>query len=649
MLELVQQWLALDALDDSRLVVVSRGAVAARPGDPLADLPAAAAWGLVRSAQSEHPGRLVLADLPYTDGDVDPQAGAGAVGVLAAALGSAEPELAVRAGRGYGRRLVRPAAAPAPAAPPRDLAGTVLITGGTGTLAALVARHLAATGRAGHLLLASRSGPLAPGAAALAAELAEAGTGTGTGVRIVACDAADRPALAAVLSRAGLTGVVHTAGVLDDGVIDSLTADRVHTVMRPKADAAWNLHLLTAGLDLDFFALFSSAAATFGAAGQGNYAAGNAFLDALAAHRRTAGLPAVSLAWGLWADASGLTGHLSDGDRERMTRGGVGAMSAEEALALLDQALTLDEALLVPARLDVAGLRAQVARSGTNASVPPLLRSLSGGSSRAAAGSGTAGEALRTQLAGLSPAEAERTLTDLVRAHASAVLGHGPNETMEPGRAFRDVGFDSLTAVELRNRLAAATGLKLPVTLVFDHPVPELLAAQLHAELRSRPGQPQPARTALPAVAAAARTSRSRSSASAAASPAAPTTPTASGNCCAAAPTRSRASPPTAAGTPTPSTPPGARARPRPRGSADSSTTRPSSTPASSASARARRWRPTRSSGCCWRPPGRPWSALASTRPPCAAAPPGSSRAATAVPGTASARRATGSPAAPAA
>ncbi|GAA5087566.1 hypothetical protein GCM10023259_101450 [Thermocatellispora tengchongensis] len=507
-LELIQQWLALDALDEARLVIVSRGAVAARPGDAITDLPAAAAWGLVRSAQSENPGRLILADLPAdpTDGveSADPAETAAAIGVLAAALGSGEPELAIRAGHGYGRRLVRRAAVPAPAKPPRDPAGTVLITGGTGTLAGLVARHLAVTGRASRLLLAGRSGPSAAGVAALAAGLAE----SGAGVQVVSCDVADPAALAGLLARipahTPLTGVVHTAGVLDDGIITSLTAERVHAVMRPKADAAWNLHRLTAGLDLDFFALFSSAAATFGAAGQGNYAAGNAFLDALAAYRRGAGLTAVSLAWGLWADVSGLTSHLSANDRDRMTRGGVGAMSAEEGLALLDLALTLGDALLVPARLNVAALRAQVAQAGTNALVPPLLRTLSGGSNRPIAASGTAGEALRAQLAGLSPAEVDRTLTDLIRAHAAAVLGHAPAEMMEAGRAFRDVGFDSLTAVELRNRLAAVTGLKLPVTLIFDYPAPAVLAAHLRTELQQQGRPGQGARPELPAVTAAA-------------------------------------------------------------------------------------------------------------------------------------------------
>ncbi|MCE0537504.1 SDR family NAD(P)-dependent oxidoreductase [Kineosporia rhizophila] len=486
---LLQQWLALEGFEESRLVLVSRGAVAVHEGDPVADLPAASVWGLVRSAQSENPDRIVLADLSGSAEQADPDLD---VATLAAALSTSEPELAVRDGHAYGRRLIRPAGSTAVLAA-GEATGTILITGGTGTLAALVAQHLAATHRAAHLLLVSRRGPSASGAAALAASIAL----TGVDARIVTCDVTDPDTTSGLLAavatdpgQAPLIGVVHTAGVLDDGVIGSLTPERIDTVMRPKVDAAWTLHRLTAGLDLRIFALFSSAAATFGSAGQGNYAAGNAFLDALAAHRRSTGRPAVSLAWGLWADASGLTSHLSDGDRERMSRGGVTALTAEEGLALLDVALARDEAVLVPARLNVTALRSQVAQAGTNALVPPLLRVLSGGTDRpvgGAKGTSAAAQALQAQLAGLSPLEADRMLTDLVRTHAAAVLGHAPTDLMEPGRAFREVGFDSLTAVELRNRLAMATGLKLPATLVFDYPAPAVLAAHIRAELSARP------------------------------------------------------------------------------------------------------------------------------------------------------------------
>jgi acyl transferase domain-containing protein/NADPH:quinone reductase-like Zn-dependent oxidoreductase/acyl carrier protein len=363
--------------------------------------------------------------------------------------------------------------------------GTVLVTGGTGLLGGLVARHLATTGQAARMALTSRSGPSAAGAAGLAADLAAAGVP----VQITACDAADRDALAGLLAGlapAGpLTRVVHAAGVLDDGVTGSLTPDRVDAVMRPKADAAWNLHQLTQDADLDDFVLFSAAAATFGGAGQGNYAAANAFLDALAASRCRSGWPATSLAWGLWAEASGMTGHLGDSDRARMGRGGMIALTSEEGLALLDEAAGRDEALLVAARLDVAGLRARAARGQD---VPPLVRELipaGSGVSRPGdvAGAGPdAGDGLRRQMTGLPRADQAKLLLDLVRAHVAAVVGHSSAEDVEPDRSFRELGFDSLTAVELRNRLNAATGLQLPATLVFDYPTPATLGAYLREE-----------------------------------------------------------------------------------------------------------------------------------------------------------------------
>ncbi|BBB02229.1 putative polyketide synthase [Actinacidiphila reveromycinica] len=365
---------------------------------------------------------------------------------------------------------------------PERTGGTALITGGTGTLAAVVARHLAATGRAAHTLLLSRTGPAAPGVPRLAAELAAAGAGT----TVVSCDAADRDALAGVLDALPadrpLTTVVHAAGVLDDGVITSLTPERLATSLRPKAHAAWNLHELTVerGLDLDAFVLYSSTAATFGGAGQGNYAAANAFLDGLAAHRHAAGLPATSLNWGLWAEASTMTGSLDDSQRSRIARG-MTALSATDGLALFDAATVRDESLLVTAVLDVAGVRAAAARGEA---VPAIWRALAGGPARptaagAALGSGT----LKEQLAALPAAEQPRALVGMVQASAAAVLGHASADAVSPQRAFKDLGFDSLTSVDLRNRINSATGLRLPSTLIFDYPTPAALAEHLRAEL----------------------------------------------------------------------------------------------------------------------------------------------------------------------
>ena len=379
---------------------------------------------------------------------------------------------------------------PDPAAPREP--GTVLVTGGTGTLGGLTAGHLAATGRARELILASRTGPQAPGAAGLAADLATSGATT----HVTACDTADRDALTATLARipaeVPLTGVVHAAGVLDDGVTGSLTPDRVDAVMRPKAGAAWHLHELTAHADLDAFVLFSSAAATFGSAGQGNYAAANAYLDGLAAARQAAGLPAVSLAWGMWADATGMTGHLGEDERGRMARGGMRALSREQGLALLDAALGRDEPLLVPARLDVAARRAAAARGEQP---PPLWRALAprtgpdhGAGRPAAAPSDQAGT-LRGQLAALPGADQVKVLTDIIRAQAAVVLGHPTPEAVAAGKVFKDLGFDSLTAVELRNRLTTVTGLHLPATLVFDYPTPLAAAEFVRAGLLGEPDQ----------------------------------------------------------------------------------------------------------------------------------------------------------------
>ncbi len=360
--------------------------------------------------------------------------------------------------------------------------GTVLVTGGTGALGALAARHLVTEHGVRSLVLTSRRGREADGARALEAEL----TALGATVQVHACDAADRAALAGVLARIPeehpLTGVVHTAGLLADGVVESMTPDQLDRVLRPKVDAAVNLHELTEDLDLAAFVLYSGAAGVLGNAGQANYAAANTFLDALAQRRRGTGRAATALAWGLWAQepGTGITGHLDESDLRRLRRGGFGALTSDQGLALFDLALTVDEASLVPIRLDLATMRTAVA----DAMVPALLRGLVRTPSRRALESDARGTAsLVERLAGLAEDERQPAVLELVRGHVAAVLGFPGAEAVDPQHAFTETGFDSLTSVEFRNRLMAATGLRLPATLVFDHPTPRSLAAHLLAEI----------------------------------------------------------------------------------------------------------------------------------------------------------------------
>ncbi|MBI0299888.1 SDR family NAD(P)-dependent oxidoreductase, partial [Streptomyces sp. PRKS01-29] len=364
-----------------------------------------------------------------------------------------------------------------------DPEGTVLITGAGGVLGGLVARHLVAEHGIRRLLLVSRRGGAAESLAALGAEL----SALGVSVTVAACDVADRDALAGLLEGLpdghGLTGVVHAAGLLDDGTVTSLTAERLDAVLRAKVDGAWHLHELTRRFDVAMFALFSSAAGVLGAAGQANYAAANTFLDGLAQRRRAMGLPGVSLAWGLWAERTGMTGHLDQADLSRMTRGGLVPFSSEEGLRLFDTAGRLAEGVVVPARLDLGNL---AAAAGT--SVPPLLHGLVRRpvpARRASVQEGAGGQegSLARRLAGLGQGERRRTLLRLVQEHAATVLGHGAASAVDTDRGFLELGFDSLTAVELRNRLNAATGLRLPATLIFDYPTPAALAGHLGAEI----------------------------------------------------------------------------------------------------------------------------------------------------------------------
>ncbi|MFF7656867.1 SDR family NAD(P)-dependent oxidoreductase [Streptomyces sp. NPDC007983] len=464
---------ALEALQtaDSRLVVVTRGAVPVT-GEDAPDLAAAAVWGLVRSAQTEDPGRFVLVDLDATEADATAATDDAAI---ASACATGEPRIVVRGNILYAPRLARLATSASDTADDSApvFGETVLITGGVGVLGGLLARHLVTEYGVRRLLLTGRRGADTPGAAELVAEL----TGLGAEVEVAACDVADREAVAALLAGRELTGVVHAAGVLDDGVIASLTPERVDRVMRPKMDAALHLHELTREMNLSAFVLFSSAAGVVGSPGQGNYAAANAFLDALAAHRRAQGLPALSLAWGVWQTSSGMAGSLGDTDRSRMTRGGILPLSHREGLALFDAAARMaTPAAVVPVKLDLAAVRA-------SGSVPELLRGLVPVVTRGTARTRADADGLRQQLMGLSEDQRLVTLLTLVRAQAATTLGYAGPEAVDPERAFRDLGVDSLAAMELRNALGRTTGLRLPVTLVFDYPTPAVLARHLLDEV----------------------------------------------------------------------------------------------------------------------------------------------------------------------
>ncbi|WP_433335343.1 type I polyketide synthase [Spirillospora sp. CA-294931] len=447
-LTFVQDWLADDRYADATLVVVTRGAVAT----DTPDLVTAPVWGLVRSAQSENPGRFVLVDLDDDEASLR---------ALPSVVGT-EPRLAVRKGTILGQRLTR--ARPAPDAHVWDPDGTVLITGASGTLGGLVARHLVAEHGVRNLLLVSRSGD----APALDAN-----------VTVAACDVADEDALASVLEGHRVTTVVHAAGVLDDGVIGSLTPERLDRVLRAKVDAALNLHRLLPDARL---ILFSSSAALFGGPGQGNYAAANTFLNALARHRRARGLPAVALGWGYWAQTSGLVEHLDQAELEqRLARDGIKPLSSEEGLALFDAALAAPDPVLLPMRLDLATLRGKAA----SGALIPLLRGLVRTPVRRVVDetAPTGGPTLKERLAALPEDERDQALLDTVCGIAAAALGHGSASDIPPGRPFKELGVDSLASVQLRNRLADATGVRLRATLVFDFPTPEAIAGHVRDRL----------------------------------------------------------------------------------------------------------------------------------------------------------------------
>ncbi|MDX3646123.1 type I polyketide synthase, partial [Streptomyces sp. MB09-02B] len=474
-LGLLQEWAANNTLAATQLVLCTSGAVRASDTETLTDPAGSAVWGLARSAQLENPGSVLLVDHLPTATTPLPRA-------VARALALGEPQLALREEEIHVPRLARLGHAEATTAggpPPADgsvwpATGTVLITGATGTLGRLVARHLVTRHGVRDLLLAARRGADAPGMAELSAEL----DALGAKVRLEACDLTDRAALAALLATVpDLRAVVHTAGAVDDATVTALTPAQVDAVLPVKTQAVEHLHELTADRDLDAFVVFSSLAGTMGGAGQANYAAANAFADALCVRRAAAGLPALSLAWGPWQRGEGMTAGVADSDLKRIARVGLRQLDPREGMALFDAALTTGESVAVPVRLDTSAL------DPGSPATPVLLRSLATGT-RAGDGAPAAPvSGLRERLLPLSEADRIAALVELVRAEAATAAGLASAESVPSAKPFQNLGFDSLMAVDLRNRLSALTGLRLPATLVFDHPTPKDLAELLHGGL----------------------------------------------------------------------------------------------------------------------------------------------------------------------
>jgi 5-hydroxydodecatetraenal polyketide synthase CpkA len=496
-LALVQAWLGTPRLSATELVVVTRQAAAAGPDEGVDALGAAAVWGMLRATRAEYPDRVVRV-LDLGSEAPDPWL------IRRALAATGEPELALRGGQARAPRLCV-ADGQEQAAPMRlDVNGTALITGGTGELGRRVARHLVSAYGVRHLVLTSRRGLDAPDAAALAELLRAAGAET---VQVVACDVADREAIAAVMraippSRP-LAAVVHTAGVLEDGVVMNVTPEQLGRVLRPKVDGAWHLHELTRDAPLAAFVLFSSAAGTLGSPGQASYSAANVFMDALAARLRASGVPAMSLAWGFWEQTgAGMTAHLGAANLARMQRQGIARIPVAQGLRLLDRALAQPQATLAPVALDFAALQRAVGATGQ---VPAMLRGLvrAPSSRRMAASAHTNGHAngdaaaWRARLAALSEVERQKVLLELVRAEVSAVLQlAGPAHT-PPDKPLRELGLDSLMSVDLRNQLSARAQLTLPATLAFDYPTPKAIAAYLGTLLAPSEGGP-PGESATP-------------------------------------------------------------------------------------------------------------------------------------------------------
>ncbi|MEV7629539.1 SDR family NAD(P)-dependent oxidoreductase [Actinoplanes sp. NPDC089786] len=451
-LALVQEWIAEPRAAGSRLVLVTSGAVVTGDDAAEIDLVRAPLWGLLRSAQSEHPDRFVLLDV---DGPVTAE-------TLARALATAEPELAIRADEVLVPRLTRHV----PGGEPRlEPGGAVLITGGLGALGSMVARQLVRRHGVRRLVLTGRSGAATPGAAELVAELAA----HDAVAEVRACDVSDREALARLLTEVCATGplhaVVHAAGILRDVTVGRLTPALVDEVLAAKVDAAWHLHELTRDLPIRNFVLFSSVAGVLGNAGQANYAAANTFLDALAWHRRQLGLPATSCAWGVWSLDSGMAAGLRPEDRQRLARTGLLPIEAAEGMALFDAVTAVDVPAVVATPLDTALLQ-----RSARAILSGLVRR---SAARRPADRPDDGSAWARRLRERPEAERPEVALRLVLSEVSVVSGGG---VADGGLTFKDLGFGSLMSVELRNRLVSVTGLRLPTTVVYDHPTPTSLA-----------------------------------------------------------------------------------------------------------------------------------------------------------------------------
>ncbi|THA60913.1 SDR family NAD(P)-dependent oxidoreductase, partial [Streptomyces sp. A0642] len=467
----LQELLSNERLASTELVWITRGSIAAAPGDRLDGLPYAPLWGLIRSARAEHPERsLRLVDLGPDDADRDALARALAV--------TDEPEIAVRDGEVTVARLVREASTGESAAVRQiDPEGTVLITGGTGELGRETARHLVRHHGIRHLVLTSRRGSETPGTTELIHELQEQGAEC---VRVVACDVARRDDVAKVLGLAEKdrpwTAVFHLAGILDDGVLLGQDTARLFRVLAPKVKGAFHLDELTEGLDLAAFVLFSSAAGTVGTAGQSIYGAANSYLDAFAARRRAEGRPVTSLAWGLWHQAGvGMTSHLGAVELERMRRQGIAPLAFEQGLGLLDAVLTRPADNFVPLKLDLRAVR----RSAENGhDVPGLFRALVRRRVRrvAAAATAVSQAGLREQLLAAPADRRSDLVTEMVQREVATVLGVSGPGSLSPKQVLKDLGLDSLMAVELRRRLSAESGISLPATLAFDYPTPDHIA-----------------------------------------------------------------------------------------------------------------------------------------------------------------------------